>query len=568
MIENTLAPIALFIYKRPHLLRRTLESLSSNSLAGKSKLIVFADGPKPDAGREEKNAISQARAVVTEKQWCGEIEIIESTTNSGLSKSIINGVTRITQKYGRCIVLEDDFELSPYFLEYMNSALELYKNDSEVISISAFLFPIRGNLPDTFFLRWADCWGWATWKRWWDLFNPDGKALLKSLKAQGLEKDFDFDNSFPYIKMLKDQIEGKNDSWAIRWYASAMINNKLTLCPGKSLVRHIGNEGSGTHFGNSTWLDVNLSSNAIPVSRIKLGENKKVRRSVISFFKGQRMNWQLKAMDKVAPFVPSRVKNAFRPLLIRYLPQSHKPDAANKTEFVGNYSSWAEARANCTGYDTEVIINKTKAALLKVKRGEAVYERDSVAFDKIEYAWPLLAGLLYAASRHNNVLNVADFGGSLGSTYFQCRAFFDNMREVKWNIIEQAHVVKCGKEYFEDDVIKFYYDIESCWKEQKPHTLLLSGVLQYLESPYDFLARAVAQGFENIIVDRTLLNEGTADRLTVQKVPEYIFTASYPCWFIGKQRLLAQFEKKYMLMAEFPGFQEGHGFIFSAKQTP
>ena len=381
MIDESLAPIALFIYKRPDLLRRTLESLSANSLASKSKLIVFADGPKPDASREEKNAIGQARAVVREKQWCGEIEIIESTANSGLSKSVINGVTRLTQKYGRCIVLEDDLELSPYFLEYMNSALELYKNDAEVISISAFFPPINGKLPETFFLRWADCWGWATWKRGWDLFNPDGKALLKELKEQGLEKDFDLDNSYPYVKMLEDQIAGKNDSWAIRWYASAMINNKLTLCPGKSLVRHIGNEGSGTNFGMSTWLDVNPSPNAIPVSRIKMRENKKARRTLISFYKGQRMTWQLKAIDKLAPLVPSIVKNPFRPLLRRWLPQQHKPDTANQIEFVGNYSSWAEARANSTGYDSEVILNKTKDALLKVKRGEAAYERDSVTFD-------------------------------------------------------------------------------------------------------------------------------------------------------------------------------------------
>ncbi len=240
---------------------------------------------------------------------------------------------------------------------------------------------------------------------------------------------------------------------------------------------------------------------------------------------------------------------------------------SNNIEFVGNYATWDEACANSIGYDSELILNKTKEALLKVKRGEVVYERDSVIFDRIEYSWPLLAGLLWAASRHNNVLNVADFGGSLGSTYFQCRAFFDNMREVKWNIIEQAHVVKCGKENFEDGVIKFYYDIESCWKEQRPHTLLLSSVLPYLEKPYEFIEQITRIGFETIIIDRTLFNAGAGDRLTVEKVPEHIYPASYPCWFFDKQKFLSMFAEKYILLSEFPGFLAGNGFIFRIKGT-
>ena len=125
-------------------------------------------------------------------------------------------------RFGRVIVLEDDLECSP-FLQFMNRALDVYADDHRVISISGYIYPIKGDFTGDVFLRGADCWGWATWKRGWDLFRSDGNALLSELQSRQLSAAFDFDGSYPYTEMLTDQVNGKNDSWAIRWYASAFL---------------------------------------------------------------------------------------------------------------------------------------------------------------------------------------------------------------------------------------------------------------------------------------------------------------------------------------------------------
>ena len=137
-------------------------------------------------------------------------------------------------------------ECTPFFLQYMNASLNEYEDNESVISIHAYTYPIKG-LPNSFFLCGADCWGWATWSRGWRIFNEDSTFLMNEIKAKGLRKRFDFNGTYPYFRMLKRQSMGLNNSWAIRWYASAFLANKLTLYPGKSLIKNIGNDLSGTH---------------------------------------------------------------------------------------------------------------------------------------------------------------------------------------------------------------------------------------------------------------------------------------------------------------------------------
>ncbi|MCX7821522.1 MAG: methyltransferase, TIGR04325 family, partial [Brevinematales bacterium] len=201
----------------------------------------------------------------------------------------------------------------------------------------------------------------------------------------------------------------------------------------------------------------------------------------------------------------------------------------------GNYQSWEEAKKDSTGYDIPLIVEKVRNALLKVKNGEAVHERDSVLFDEIEYSWPLLAGLLLAAVSNKGKLSVLDFGGSLGSTYFQNRRFLTRLPNLSWNIVEQKHFVEEGKKYFEDEKLHFYYDIEECLRKEKPNVLLLSSVLQYLEKPYDMLAHLLSCEFPFVIVDRTPFNIKPEDRITVQRVPPWIYEASYPCWLFNEE---------------------------------
>jgi hypothetical protein len=279
------APIALFAYNRPWHLKQTAGALARNELARESDLFVFCDGAKPGAleakvreVREYARSIAGFRAVT----------LIERDRNLGLAGSIIAGVTEVVNNYGRAIVLEDDMVTSPFFLRYMNDALEFYRDQERVISIHGYLYPLRAPLPETFFLRGADCWGWATWKRGWDLFERDGGKLLKELKERKLEKRFDLNGSHPYTRMLKWQARGALVSWAIRWHASAFLRDKLTLYPGASLVSNIGLDASGTHCSPTDRFDIALAGSAVKVGPIPLEEHEGAKQALEDYYRATR----------------------------------------------------------------------------------------------------------------------------------------------------------------------------------------------------------------------------------------------------------------------------------------
>lgn len=217
----------------------------------------------------------------------------------------------------------------------------------------------------------------------------------------------------------------------------------------------------------------------------------------------------------------------------------------------GDFCSWNEAMAASSGYDDGIILEKTSAALLKVKNGEAVYERDSVLFDQIHYAWPLLAGLMWVAARQGGNLNVMDFGGSLGSTYFQNRAFLTSLPTVRWNIIEQHNHVRIGKTHFEDDCLHFYTSITDCLTDARPDVVLLSSVLQYLEYPYKILDQIQELPCDHIIIDRTPFQDGPTDRLCIQTVSPDIYPASYPSWIFSRERFFANLHDSWNVIAKF-----------------
>lgn len=249
-MTRNLAPIVLFVYNRPWHTQQTLEALAKNELSSESILYIFADGQKENATEETISKIKETRDIIKGKLWCKEVIILEKDENKGLSNSIINGVTEVVNKHGKIIVLEDDIIVSPYFLHYMNDGLRIYENEAKVISIHAYNYPISTkDLPEVFFIKGADCWGWATWDNSWSLFEENPQRLLEEILSKELQTEFDIQNSYPYTQMLRDQCEGKVDSWAIRWYASAFLKNKFTLYPKQSIVNNIGLDGSGTHGG-------------------------------------------------------------------------------------------------------------------------------------------------------------------------------------------------------------------------------------------------------------------------------------------------------------------------------
>lgn len=222
-----------------------------------------------------------------------------------------------------------------------------------------------------------------------------------------------------------------------------------------------------------------------------------------------------------------------------------------KYGFSGDYQGWKAAEALCTGKDSPVILFKTRNAMREVKEGRAVFERDSVLFEYPEYSWPVLAGILWAATPLNGRLRVLDFGGALGSHYYQYRRFLDSVSDLRWNVVEQAHYVECGRKEFEDDRLRFFSGIEDCIGIEKPTVALLSCSIQYLEDPHEFLERLVAQEIEFLVFDRTPFIERSTDRLTIQRVPPSIYDASYPAWFFNRGKFMAHFSGGYDLVSEF-----------------
>ncbi len=269
--------IILFTYKRLMHVKETVRSLQRNDLARESELIIVSDGPK---SKKDMESIYPVREYIRTVSGFKNVSVVEREYNLGLAQSIISGVTEFVKRHGRVIVLEDDMISSPHFLRYMNEGLDYYDNEDRVISIHGYSFPVQGRLPETFFLRGAECWGWATWKRGWDLFESDGKMLLEEILRRDLGKEFDFNGAYPYVKMLKDQTKGKNDSWAIRWSASAFLKGKLTLHPGRSLIRNIGTDESGTHCGKTDRYDVEVSEEPVNVSGIPVEENRLARQEI------------------------------------------------------------------------------------------------------------------------------------------------------------------------------------------------------------------------------------------------------------------------------------------------
>jgi hypothetical protein len=282
MKKNLLAPIALFVYNRPEHTKKTVEALKKNLLADKSNLYIFSDAPKTEKDKED---VQKVRNYIKKINGFKKINLIKRKKNFGLADSIISGVTKIVNIHGKIIVLEDDLVTSKYFLRYMNDALNLYKDDKKVFGIAGYFYPIKGILPEIFFVKLTNCWGWATWKDRWKFFEKDGKKLLSEIKIKNLKKKFDIDGSYPYTKMLRHQTEGKNNSWAIRWYASTFLNEGLFLYPKISLVKNIGFDESGVHCGSGKWFNVNVYDKEIKFRKMPIQESFYARAQFKRYFR-------------------------------------------------------------------------------------------------------------------------------------------------------------------------------------------------------------------------------------------------------------------------------------------
>jgi hypothetical protein len=255
----TCAPVALFVYNRPVHTRQTVEALLANAEAAQSALYVFSDAPRDAAASK---AVAHVRSYIHSIAGFKSVTIIERETNYGLARSIIEGVTQLCDEYGRVIVLEDDLVTSAYFLTYMNKALERYENEEQIMQVSGHIahVPEFSQREEALFVPFITSWGWGTWARAWKHFDPSAHGWENISSNSVLKKRFNLDGYFDYSTLMEQQIQGKVDSWAIRWYVSTFLRNGVSLFPPQSLVRNIGFD-SGRH--GSRILRWTLSGQAI-----------------------------------------------------------------------------------------------------------------------------------------------------------------------------------------------------------------------------------------------------------------------------------------------------------------
>jgi len=282
---QNLAPIALFVYNRPEHTARTLKFLKQNNLAVDSRLYIFSDGPKAPQDHEKVEAV---REIVQNIDGFKSVELIFRDENIGLANSVIAGVSMLISKYGKAIVFEDDLISSPNTLLYFNDGLDRYAKEEKVMHIGAYMYPLKGaDLPETFFFRAATSWGWATWARAWQHFEPNIDVLMQQFDAQK-KSAFAIDNTMNFWKQMQEFKTGKNNSWAIRWYASIFLKGGLTLNPSQSLVNNIGHDGSGVHSGINDIYNVQINPNPIADFPTQIEENMIVYAQIKSFLANRK----------------------------------------------------------------------------------------------------------------------------------------------------------------------------------------------------------------------------------------------------------------------------------------
>ena len=278
------APIVIFIYNRIFHFKTTIKYLKKNTLASKSDLILFCDGPK---NKNDAKKVNLVRNYARNISGFKSVNLFFRKKNMGLVNNIINGVTEILKRYSKIIVLEDDMICHKNFLNYMNVNLNIYKSNKNVASIHGFNYPYQNNSKDNFFfLKGADCWGWATWRRVWKNFEKNQQILISKFKKnKELINNFNFYGGYDYYKMLRKNISKPKKSWAIKWYASAFLKELYTLYPVRSLIKNIGGDGSGENCIINYELNPKKFYRLPQIKKIKIQENEYHKIKISEFMK-------------------------------------------------------------------------------------------------------------------------------------------------------------------------------------------------------------------------------------------------------------------------------------------
>jgi hypothetical protein len=248
-------PVLLFAFNRPKHLARLLESISLNEGFEEFNYFIFIDGPR---NIDDKLKIEEIRNLIDEYNLTLKIEATFSTENYGVRTSLQKNISYMFSKYEEVIVLEDDLVISRNFLQFMVKALSHFRDIKSCSSISGYRYDLKNLAFSPYVLLGGDCWGWATWRDRWNNVIWEPKKLMNSLQKSGRLNEFDIQGKYKYSSILKDQISGTVDSWAIQWHGSMFLLDKFTYYPQISLCKNMGNDGSGTHFGKGSKYNVDM----------------------------------------------------------------------------------------------------------------------------------------------------------------------------------------------------------------------------------------------------------------------------------------------------------------------
>lgn len=541
--EPAVIPVVLFAYARPGHLARVLACLRENRVP---LIHAFADGAK---GPMDAGAVAETRALLRAVDWC-EMRLVERGENLGLGRNVLAGVDAVAAVHDAFVVWEDDLVCVPGTYDWMCAALRQYAAEPRVMSVSAWTHP-RVTPPDVgdqlYFDARADCWVWGTWAQAWrGMLQETALEKMRGASRRGLRPD-------AYGADLPQQAgyEQKRNVWAVRWLYHHFLHGGLCLRPPWSMIEHIGFDASATNAAGSVeWANPPLAPvPPLPDPWPRAEENPRCRdlwqaaNPGMSLFRRAKRKFKRMSGPTYHAVVPESVRNWLRHWLV---PGS----------FRGDYATWAGASARSTGYDAEHILDRAVAAARAVRSGDAAWERDTVLFLEEACHEPLLKALRTAAARDGR-LSVLDFGGALGSTWWQHRRWLADVPDLRWSVVEQPGFVAAGRREFTTEVLRFYETIEACFAAEQPTLILLSSVLPYLEHPHALLGELAARDCGWLVIDRTGFTRHGRDQLTVQHVPETIYRASYPCWFFDQTQLLAPLASRWQVADQWASFDAG-----------
>ena len=512
--------VAIFAYRRPDHLHETLKALAKNKGVEEFDFYFFLDGPR---SIDDNTAIERVRQVVLESPF-GSTSIIKAEpVNRGLYAAITSGVTHVLSQHEAVVVLEEDIVTASSFLDYMKTGLQLYRNDLDVGSIHGYLPAFSPYvLPETFFLRGADCWGWATWNDRWKYFRSDASALLAEIESKGLTHHFNLLGNYGYTDLLAARAQGHSSSWAICWHASCYLAGMHTLYPGRSLVQNIGLDSSGEHCKPSPIMASVATSEPIQITKIEVREMPAIHATYSAHFLSTKRSSTVRKAGKYMYTIAKkgllgRLRSTLKAYKNRLLPNhSFKHQSVSILHLTGPYPNYKAALSDSVGYDSSMVLEKVNEGVLAVLNGEAVYERDGTAFAQVPATLPI-KNILSTLLKKDDL--VVDFGGGLGGLFINHPSLFKDCRRKV--VIEQDSFITAGKLLTQNFGLGIEFLDKFSSIEEVPNVIILSSVLSYLPDPMLILNEAVKLRAPAIIIDRTPVSHGDDLIWYVQDNPGY-----------------------------------------------